>query len=88
MKYLILALITLNTTVFAEEKTMCGYFAQDGESMTGPEKSWLEVRGRGNVTLKFPGRTPYMSEGMQYCCFGEYTKSINTLEVKTGCEEQ
>lgn len=86
---LIAALLSLTTlSAFAEEKNMCGYYAHDEESFTGPEKSTLDVRGRGIITLDFGGTTPLgLSDGESYCCFGEYSNSQKSLRVLTGCEE-
>jgi hypothetical protein len=87
-KILMIAITLVSLSALAEDKTMCGYYGHDAESFTGPEKSWLDVRGRGIVKLTFWGMTPFYNEGAYYCCFGDYNQSRKELRVKTGCTER
>lgn len=88
MKMIMILVALMACSAHSEDKTMCGAYGHDDETFSRPEKSWLEVPARGTVSLDFDGRTPMMSEGLSYCCFGDYDSSRKELRVKTGCEEQ
>jgi hypothetical protein len=84
----VIAAALVSLSVLAEDKTICGYYGHDEQNFTGPERSWLDVRGRGKISLIFWGTTPFYSEGIMYCCFGDFNSSRKELRVKTGCVER